>query len=306
MKKILFSFSVLCISASSSFSQAMHPDENQRKFFVGVNFNYGFAALSSSSPWQGNETSITNGTGPNSTQTISAVSKPMDLGMGLQVGLCGGFRFSKNIAAEIVCNYFKGANYGISNSIITPSVPPYQDQITYNASMFKIIPSVRFQLGENKFHPYMKMGVIIGVGAKMTEESYFEQLHEIQEYSGRASWGFLGGLGILYDVTKKLTAFIEVTGNFQNWAPAKSVYTKYDQNGVDQLPNMPLSSKETDYQSQYTTTLVNQNGNWVLPPNSPTPAQKMFLPFSSAGFTIGINYSIGKAFGKESSKYNLN
>jgi len=141
------------------------------------------------------------------------------------------------------------------------------------------------------------MGVIVGFG-KMVQVYHDTGLSEDTEYNGGTSWGFLAGLGLAYSMNSRISTFVELTGNFQNWAPAHSIVTQYDKNGVDQLPYMSTEQKESIYVSQFNTTGSS--------PGSPAVFLREYLPLSSLGCTIGIHYSIGKVFGKDKPKYDVN
>ena len=75
------------------------------------------------------------------------------------------------------------------------------------------------------------------------------------EYSGGISFGFAGGIGADFMFNESIGIFTEVSINTQSWAPKKSKYTKYIDDGVDQLPSMTTSEIETEYVDSYTYTI---------------------------------------------------
>lgn len=259
--------------------------------YFGLDLGYGFPAAKQSGFDDYKGTS--NGT----VLTEEYTSNSISLGKGLNVGIMAGYMFNKNVGAQLGISYLIG---GENTMTYEQSVGSFSDKDEYifKGSMIRLTPSMKIIVGESKLRPYMKAGLIIGVGGKMTEENNYtstdpsgtDKSQDITEYSGGVSLGFHGGLGVDYALSDKLSLFGEIAANYQNYAPSKAVLTTSTYNGIDQLPNMSTSQKEIEFVDSYTET----SGT---PPSAGSPSQstKIALPFSSVGINIGLIFTMGSS-----------
>jgi hypothetical protein len=292
---------------------------NAQGIYFGFGGGYGFAAAQQTlQPDQTSKTNqYTNSTSSGSTTTVNYQSLNYSLGKGINLGLYGGYMLTKNFGLELGAGYLFGltttqtteTDKQISNTVSSPSYYSNSTDIattTIKGSMLRLVPGVRFQFGERKIHPYASIGLIIGMMGNITSETTDNNSISISNtlsgpppnssdniftYSGRLSMGFHGSLGVAYMFSGRFGLFAELTGNYQNYKPGKSVRTLSTSNGKDNLPLMPESLKETDYSSSYSTT----SGTGV-PPVSGSPSQSPYqiFPFSSVGFTIGLHYTLAR------------
>ena len=281
MKKI--STTILLIAISIGITQA-------QGLYLGVNGGYGFSA-GKSSYQTSSETDGLSGS------TITYTSKHYSLGKGINTGMYVGYMFTKNIGAEVAASYLMGYKFDMNSTVndqINQSTSTNDE--TIKGSMIRVIPALKIMIGEKKFHPYVKAGLVIGMGNKLIDDVNLtgtgvppnSTSESIQEFKGGISIGFHGAAGINFMFTDRIGIFAEASGICQNWAPKKSTLTKSTSNGVDQLPTMTTYQKETDYVNSYTTT----SGN--VDESQPQKSNKFYLPFSSIGFNIGLHISFGK------------
>jgi opacity protein-like surface antigen len=217
----------------------------------------------------------------NSIETVKG-----SLGRGIIAGAGVGYMFNENIGAEINFNYLLGSKTTIKDETSTTGPA---DERTIKATMLRINPAVKFTFGE-RIKPYAKFGVVVGVAGKTTETYtyYFENIksEETEEHTGGIAIGLSGAAGADIMFGDKFGIYVEVASVGQSWASKKSEITKYDVNGVDQLANLTTSQKEKEFVDSYDPT-VTQN------PDEPTKLTKIYAPFSSWGFNVGIHLALG-------------
>ncbi|NNM95305.1 MAG: hypothetical protein HKL88_07580 [Bacteroidia bacterium] len=163
-------------------------------------------------------------------------------------------------------------------------------------SSLQITPAIRLCAGgDGKLQPYSVIGLIIGTSPTATWEDKNTSsstgnptniTDEVQTISGGMMLGFHGSIGLLYKVTDQIGISAEIFEDVMNWSPSKSVITTYTDNGVSQLSNMTTSQIETDYGSSATTSSTSS-------PGSPTQSTNVHFPWSSYGFRISVQYSLG-------------
>jgi hypothetical protein len=280
---------LLLLCAATQGSRAQH-------FYVGLGGGYGFPAAKQS--LMSDQKSSYNNTSGGSGEITA---RPISMGSGINAGLFFGYMLNTNVGFELGISYLLGnKNKFIQEYSETYNNSFYQTE-SYNyqlqGSMIRLVPTMRFEMGDKKIRPYMKTGMIIGLGANFTDEATYNYTstygntkdERIIEYSGGLSLGFHGGVGINYQTSSRLMLFAECAVNYQNWAPLKSELTKYTEDGVDLLPLMDKNEKEVEYVNSYT-----YNSSSSPDPNAPDIALKFYMPFSSVGLSIGIVMTFGK------------
>ncbi len=213
--------------------------------------------------------------------------------------------FTKNLGAEISGSYLIGNKFDMESTMDdeVSKTSSINDE-SMKASMIRVIPAIKFMLGEKKFHPYVKAGLVVGMGGKIIEDNIHTSTmnninyvtEEAYEFKGGISFGFNGVLGINYMFTNKIGVFAEASGICQNWAPKKSIMTKNINNGVDDLAQTTTYDKETDFVNSYSYSAGAPDTS------QPTKSLKYYFPFSSIGINIGLHISFGKKEEKEETK----
>lgn len=165
----------------------------------------------------------------------------------------------------------------------------------YGLQMHRIIIGGRFCFGENNFKPYMRGGLVLGMGGNFSHGDYRTSqspfgsttVNQFTEYTGGIAFGYTAGLGAHYNFSDMVGVYFEASYVGQNWAPERSEITRYDIDGVDQLPNMTVRDKETVYLEELTFT--------SSPPNDGAPDEdiKWYLPLSTVGINFGVVINLG-------------
>jgi outer membrane protein W len=268
--------------------------------YLGIGGGYGFAAAKLGTSDHKGSNSTSGGT---TTSSDTYTSRGISFGKGINLGLYGGYMFNKNIGAELGIGYLIGSTTTITdeqdNSSTSFGGTTSTDirKTLYKGSMLRLVPSIRLQCGESKIHPYMVTGLILGIAGKYTEEiqgtststgvgASSHTSEDLYTSNGGMSLGLHTALGVTYNVSDMLGIFVELSGNYLNYAPSKTVYTTSTSDGKDNLASMTTSQKETDYSSSYTTTNVPT-------PGSPSMSSIIRMPFSSYGFNIGVHLTLG-------------
>lgn len=261
--------------------------------YMGIGGGYGFAA-GKQSLFDDYKTTVSS----SGSTTQEFTSHPFSLGKGINTGLYAGYMFNKNVGAELGIAYLIGSKNIFTDEYINNSAFPSSSktEMTWKGRMIRLVPTIRMTAGEKKLRPYMKAGLIIGVGGKV-----YDDMHSVNtsggsssvtdqswEYYGGMSLGFHGAMGLNYMVSDKIGIFGELAGNYQNFAMKKGSMTKYTVDGVDQMPTMDTNDKEIEFVDSYS-----YDSSASPNVNQPDKASKFFMPFSSFGINLGLHISLG-------------
>lgn len=216
------------------------------------------------------------------------------LGQGIQPQIAIGYKINPNVGVEVGYGFLMGSK--ITADINDASNPNFTEVGTQvmQARMQRIIIGTRVAYTEGNIHPYMRMGIVLGMGTQVISEtettttgpSFSSSYHRIDEYTGGLSIGFTGGLGLTYHLSESFGIFAEAGLTAQNYSPEHGETTTYHIDGQDQLGSMTIRQKQTDYVDEYTVS---------GPPNDGAPDQDLSfqLPMSSFGLAIGIHLWFG-------------
>jgi outer membrane protein W len=269
---------------------------NAQGLYVSAGGGYGFSMAPNSSFSANDYTRNPSGIGTVETYKIS--NSTGSFGRGVQFGATVGYMFSENIGAELNIGYLVGSKITTTDKELKNNGDTYSSTATASGNMLRLTPALRFSVGKDKLKPYMRVGLVIGVGNKIattfssTDFNASNGKTNIDQsemaLTGGVSMGFAAGIGVNYMFSDKVGIFAELGIISQAWAPSKSVLTKSTSNGADNLPFMTTSQKETDYVSSYTTT------SGTFSPGTPSVALKQYTPFSSVGINVGVHLAFGK------------
>lgn len=286
--KIQLSVAIMStLFATQSYSQGL---------YVSAGGGYGFSMAPNSSFSATDYTRNPSGLGTVETYKIS--NGTGSFGRGLQFGATVGYMFSENIGAELNVGYLVGSKITNTDTELKNNGDTYSSTATASGNMLRLTPALRFSVGKDKLKPYMRVGLVIGVGSKIvstyssTDFNSSNGKTNIDQsemaVTGGVSMGFAAGIGVNYMFSDKVGIFAELGIISQAWAPSKSVLTKSTSNGADNLPFMTTSQKETDYVNSYTTT------SGTFSPGTPSIQLKQYAPFSSVGINVGVHLAFGK------------
>lgn len=216
-------------------------------------------------------------------------------GKGLQPELTLGYKLNPHFGLELGYGFLIGSKIvaDINDGSTTGFTEAGEQELS--ARMSRIIVGGRVLFGEGDVHPHMRMGLVLGMGAKITETtsttttgpSFNSTFERTDEYTGGVAVGFTGGLGITYHFSDMFGIYFDAGLIAQNYSPQNSVITTYNVDGQDQLGSMTTRQKETEYVDSYT-----DSGS----PNDGAPDQdlKFYLPMSSWGLTVGMHFYFGE------------
>ena len=286
--KIQLSVAIMStLFATQSYSQGL---------YVSAGGGYGFSMAPNSSFSAIDYTRNPSGSGTVETYKIS--NGTGSFGRGLQFGATVGYMFSENIGAELNVGYLVGSKITNTDTELKNNGDTYSSIATASGNMLRLTPALRFSLGKDKLKPYMRVGLVIGVGNKIVSK-YSSTNFDVSNgktnidqsemaITGGVSMGFAAGIGVNYMFSDKVGIFAELGIISQAWAPSKSVLTSSTSNGADNLQFMTTSQKETDYVNSYTTT------SGTFSPGTPSTQLKQYTPFSSVGINVGVHLAFGK------------
>lgn len=242
-----------------------------------LNINAGYGLMMSS----GNLPNFYSLTTSSNSDTYKQVN--LSLGKGINFGGAFGYMFNKNIGAELGVSYLLGGK-SKAQDIYQGGKTDY----TLSARMLRINPSIVIASGLNGINPYAKIGLIVGTGS-VTEETIDNDGGDISrvlvKMNGGVAIGGNAGLGVLFDISKKISFFSEINMTSLSYAPTKGKATKATYNGIDILSDLTTSEKEIEYVDSYTES------NTPPPDSQPSKGLKTKLPFGSIGINLGMRFS---------------
>lgn len=267
-----------------------------QKVYVDVNVGYALPLKGD----LGDESSVSNyssndQTGASSYST-TYTSVNSSLGKGLNFGGSVGYMFNENLGFELGLNYIIGSEFKIediennSYTDITGTTYNTTDKYTYSISsnMFQIAPTLVLSTGFDKFTPYAKMGFVMGFGKIISEQEYTSTNYGTSNFnsesSGGMGLGFSGSIGAQYALNERISLFSEMKFMSFSYAPKKSITTEYTQDGIDQLPGMTTSQKETEFLKEYTE-------DSTINDNEPSKTTKFYAPYNNIGLNFGVKFS---------------
>ncbi|HEV7230045.1 MAG TPA: hypothetical protein VGO45_01880 [Bacteroidia bacterium] len=272
---------LLFLFATTVKGQNLNADAGQKFFYCGLQGSYAFTGFGMREFFPGPFSSRPNS---QSTTQVSYSS----LGMGPGSGLYAGYMFTKCIGAELDLNALIRSQCTYQGNAVYAGYGFQSELLTFTASMIRIIPTLRLQLNEDRWHTVSKAGLIIGIPVQAREEEITVDStgthDDVYAYKGHLSWGFMGALGVTYDVGAKISIGAELTAMLHSWAPYKLYGISSVFNGVNVNPQS--TGGETVYASSYNpSSRTPGNGNY---------APKTYFPFSSLGLTISVQYWLEK------------
>jgi len=241
---------------------------NAQGFYISTNAGYAFGINSTSDFLQNRSY-----TGSSNEQTgeFSFIeeysSVPFSLGKGANFGISVGYMFNDFVGLDLGVSYLYGGTseainqsydkrtYGNGDIIIRES----KGVTSFYSKMRRIIPSVVLSPNFQKWNPYTRIGVVIGIGSFNTDyESNFDDINGVanalskkSEFKEGIAVGFNAAIGLNYVLNEKISLFGEANFIGMSYEPLKWNQTEYILNGVDQLPQTNVYSKEVDYVDSY-------------------------------------------------------
>ena len=219
-------------------------------------------------------------------------------GKGMDLSLTFGYNLCDNGGVELSYSFLHPLNSQILAATYddrSDSSIAYTGTDEFGLQMHRIMIGGRFVCGEDNFKPYMRGGIVLGMGGNFSHGDYkysqtsstTSQTLIFTEYSGGIALGYYAGLGGTYSFSDMIGLYFEAGFVGQKWAPEKSVITRYEVDGQDMLPNMTTRDKETVYLDELTFTNSAPNDN------APDEDLKSYLPMSTIGLNFGVVIKLG-------------
>ncbi len=213
--------------------------------------------------------------------------KKSSYGAGFNFGGTFGYMFNKNIGLEMGLSYLMGATQKAEFVFISRfgnSTTKYEAQ----GNMLRMMPSITFTPGYQVLNPYVRFGMIVGMGSMMVSLEEFEDddLYLVKlKYNGGISLGHLSSLGATLKTGENAGVFFELNVINMNFSPSKSELIEASINGKSELHEYTTSEKETRFVSSYESSVGNNSSS------EPAKAPKFSLPFGSINLNIGFKYA---------------
>ncbi len=158
---------------------------------------------------------------------------------------------------------------------------------TINSSSFRFAPGFRFMAGEGKTRGFVKVApqvIVAKVSGTYEFDSDKRNIQSADEYSRSVSFGFLAGLGFESNISERIIFVSSINGNLGYYSPSEWNLVKYEYNGEDVLPQIPLSEKQTYYSKELD---VNPNGQSSI---TASREFKTRMDYSSVSLNIGLRF----------------
>jgi opacity protein-like surface antigen len=213
-------------------------------------------------------------------------SKRGGLGTGMPFLVAAGYNLSDNFAVELGVDYFLGFNTKCVNTDGS-----YSGTIKNSGSMLALVPAFVMKFDLDKFKPYARLGIKVGVWntakTKETETGPDEDLNRISKDYGGIAIGAQAAAGVEYALSDLLSLFGEINLDGISYAPTKGKFTKLTNNGVNELSNMTTKEKTWLY-------VKNLDESQSIPDSDPDKETKVNYSFANVGLIVGVKINLGK------------
>lgn len=245
--------------------------------YVSVNGGYGFA-------WNAQDLGELEFYKEASTANSTTLERvPVSLGQGFNFGGAFGYMFNDNIGAQIDVSYLIGKEHSVSGTW-----PDARYEYKLSSQMWRFTPAIIITPGFDRFNPYGKIGLSVGVGHVIEDMEIIDDMDVIKgkaRLDGGVSFGLNTAFGVDYILNENFTLFSQVTLYSMTYAPEKGELTEISLNGADILHQLTTNEKEIEYVDKYTYSHTSPE-----PDSAPSKELKHNLPFSSLGVNIGLRF----------------
>lgn len=256
-----------------------------------------------------------NGSAPTWSESYQNLNK--GFGGGLTFYATVGYAFTKYLSAELGFSYLAGStlqsNYNSSSTSIYPFDTNYSNE-TINSTLkssarYRFLPAVKFSIPMKKFTPYIKAGLVMGLGGQLTVNNDFSETGyfiengmrtintPVTEFfalnaTGGISLGYIGAAGVEYALSDFISLFLEATLINESWSPSKGDITQFQVNAGNTQPYV-LSNTQFNYSDNFSIGGSTNNSNsYLIAVNNNYPKQT--VSYDSWGLTAGIKLSFAK------------
>lgn len=246
-----------------------------QKSFLKFQVGYAFPIV--------NATLASNTSQTSTASTVSGVYGSYGSGLQFEVGY--EYALSEKISLQMDALYLIG-NDVKRNTFFSVGGNTFSQNQSISSRFYEIAPLIKFNiLSEKSIAPYAVIGPTIGFGnfsnTVTTPGSTTSQNEEyLRNFSGPIALGAKSGVGVKF--TKGAFGFYaQVTLINISFSPSSSEITRYSVGGVDNLKNLTVRQKQTNYK---------ENVAFSPNPDTTKPAEelKFYFPLSSISLNIGL------------------
>jgi hypothetical protein len=214
------------------------------------------------------------------------------LGDGLPMVAAAGYYFTKNFGVELGVDYF----YSFTYKLVSNYNGDNATRKTHG-SMLAITPALVFKFDLDKFSPYARLGIMIGVlnsiitkinDIEVKDSANIQHNYDMaSKLYGGIAVGVQAAVGAEYALGNRVSLFGEVNLDGISYAPKKGKYTTYTLDGADQLPTMTTYEKSWVYLKKVDGSLNNSS-------NEPMTFSLNNYSFANVGLIVGVKINLGK------------
>jgi hypothetical protein len=212
------------------------------------------------------------------------------IGTGLPFVLAGGYKFNENFGIELAIDYF----YGFSIKSKSTSVY-YNSDSKWHGQMLSLVPAFVMSIPLEKFQPYARLGLKLGVMNSVITEQHQVINTEMQvtandiqikskDYGGIAV-GAQAAVGTGFKLSDRISLFGEIQLDGISYSPKHGKYTEYTSNGKDQLGSMSAGEKEWDYVNEAPFSGTPESGE------SGKQVKRNYM-FGNVGLVLGVKVTL--------------
>ncbi|MEI6816230.1 MAG: hypothetical protein WCL14_06440 [Bacteroidota bacterium] len=335
--KAIMAMVILLFATGNSFAQ----------FYINLGVGYGYNkdyldSLIQVGPFVFNGTNTTNTINSNTIYTSSGLYSGgatyiynkdeihSKFGAGININGTVGYRFNENISLEVGFNYLPKTSINTETKIINNANNiNYSSDTTYytgvdetdyyytieSSSRIRFLPSIKISAADSKITPYVKMGLVIGIGGtmKFTESENYNYIsswksstldtltYQSYKYSyavtsnGGTSLGFSTAIGAEYKLSDQFNLYGELRLISEQWAPTHGEVNQYQTNSIDQLAGLSTDQKQFDYTNNVSNTTSYNSSNPTSPQGFNKQYPKQYFSYGSWGVNVGVKYSLKAA-----------
>ncbi len=227
----------------------------------------------------------------NSGNSYSSTVKKQGFGSGIPFVIAAGWKFNQHYAIELGVDYFQG--FAIKQTVenIHSSNSTYDYQ--WRGQMVSLVPAFVMSLPLNKFSPYARLGLKLGVLNRVIEEnhqviSYIETSTERQTKSrdyGGIAIGAQVACGTDFVLSDVISLFCEIQLDGISYSPTHGKYIEYTENGIDKMNSRTVKQNEWIYKKE--VTYPND-----IKDSEPNEVSKTNYQFGNASLLLGVKINL--------------
>jgi hypothetical protein len=226
-----------------------------------------------------------------SSNAPSVTSEKQGLGTGLPFVLAAGYNLSKNFSIELGVDYFYGFTNKQEFSVINSTY-----ETKWHGQMLSLVPALVISLPFDKFKPYARMGIKVGVLNSVVYQhhdvydSLFKATTAFSIESKIKNWGGIAigvqaAVGTDFVLSDLISLFGEIQVDGISYAPKHGKYTEYSENGVDKMGSRTVKENQWNFIKEF-------DNSKTIPDDQPNERNKVNEQFGNVGIVLGIKVNL--------------